>query len=137
MEEKWPVLGRHARASEWLRVWADLGRAPRTIEAYARGLAEYLQVCERDGADPLSATRAHVAGYVAFYQGDPDLAISELSKADQADPFILGLLAQAYEQKKDQARARELYAKIISQSTHSLQMAFARPLAGRRLAGTQ
>jgi len=26
--EKWPVLGRHARAAEWLGIWADLGRAP-------------------------------------------------------------------------------------------------------------
>jgi hypothetical protein len=37
---KWPVLGRHQRAAEWLSIWADLGRAPRTIDAYARGLAE-------------------------------------------------------------------------------------------------
>ncbi len=64
LEEKWPVLGRCERAGEWLRVWADLGRAPRTIEAYARGLAEYLQVCEREGVDPLVATRAHVAVFV-------------------------------------------------------------------------
>jgi hypothetical protein len=42
IEEKWPVLGRHERAAEWLRMWSDLGRAPRTIDAYARGLAEYL-----------------------------------------------------------------------------------------------
>ncbi|MER6414851.1 hypothetical protein [Streptomyces humidus] len=33
LEEKWPVLGRHERAAEWLRVWTDLGRAPRTIDA--------------------------------------------------------------------------------------------------------
>ena len=59
---KWPVLGRHERAAEWLRIWADLGRAPRTIDAYARGLAEYLEVCEREGVDPVAATRAHVAG---------------------------------------------------------------------------
>ena len=39
--------------------------------------------------------------------------------------------------EKGSGKARELYAKIMSQSTHSLQMAFARPLAGRRLAGTQ
>jgi len=45
-------------------VWVDLGRAPGTIEAYARGLAEYLQVCERDGVDPLTATRVHVAAFV-------------------------------------------------------------------------
>jgi integrase/recombinase XerD len=62
--ERWPVLGGHVRAVEWLRIWADLGRAPRTVDAYARGLAEYLQMCDRDGIDPVDATRAHVAGFV-------------------------------------------------------------------------
>jgi hypothetical protein len=38
VEEKWPVLGRHERAAEWLGVWTNLGRASRTIDAYARGL---------------------------------------------------------------------------------------------------
>jgi len=47
-----------------LQVWADLGRAPRTIDAYARGLAEFLQVCERDGIDPTAAGRADIAGFV-------------------------------------------------------------------------
>ena len=56
--EKWPVLGRHERAVVWLRVWADLGRAPRTMDAYARGLAEYLEMCERVEVDPLEADRA-------------------------------------------------------------------------------
>ena len=60
-EEKWPILVRHERAVEWLRVWTDLGRATRTIDAYARGLAEFLEVCERDGVDPVTASRADVA----------------------------------------------------------------------------
>ena len=64
MLEKWPVIGRHERAAEWLGVWVDLGRAPRTIDAYARGLAEYLLVCERDGIDPIAANRLHVAAFV-------------------------------------------------------------------------
>ncbi|MFD9226133.1 site-specific integrase [Streptomyces sp. NPDC060064] len=64
IEKKWPVLGRHEQAEGWLLVWVDLGRAPRTIDAYARGLAEYLQVCERDGVDPITANRANVAAYV-------------------------------------------------------------------------
>lgn len=34
------------------------------MDAYARGLAEFLQVCERDGVDPLGATRAQVAVFV-------------------------------------------------------------------------
>ncbi|MEU5927102.1 hypothetical protein ABZ817_26485 [Streptomyces antimycoticus] len=54
LTEKWPVLGRHEQAVVWLQVWADLGRAPRTIDAYARGLAEYLLMCEREAVDPLT-----------------------------------------------------------------------------------
>ena len=64
VEEKWPVLARHQRAAEWLGIWTDLGRAPRTVDAYARGLAEYLQACERDGVDPLTANRSQVAAFV-------------------------------------------------------------------------
>lgn len=64
LEKKWPVLERHQQAAGWLRIWTDLGRAPRTIDAYARGLAEYLQVCEREGVDPVAANRAHVAVFV-------------------------------------------------------------------------
>lgn len=64
LEEKWPVLGRCEHAAVWLRMWADLGRAPRTIDAYARGLGEYLQLCEREGVDPVGASRAHVALFV-------------------------------------------------------------------------
>ncbi len=71
MDEKWPVLSRHARAAEWLRVWADLGRAPQTIDAYARGLAEYLLVCERDRIDPAMATRAPVAAFVRELRSRP------------------------------------------------------------------
>ena len=58
------MLERHERAAEWLGIWADLGRAPRTIDAYARGLAEFLEACERDGIDPAAATRAEVAAFV-------------------------------------------------------------------------
>ncbi|MGW5517553.1 hypothetical protein [Nocardia africana] len=47
LTDKWPVLGRHEQAAVWLGIWTDLGRAPRTIDAYARGLAEYLLVCEQ------------------------------------------------------------------------------------------
>jgi integrase/recombinase XerD len=64
LEEKWPILGRHEHAGRWLRMWADLGRAPRTIDAYGVGLAEYLEVCEREGVDPVEANREHVAKYV-------------------------------------------------------------------------
>jgi integrase len=64
LTEKWPVLGRHVHAATWLQVWSDLGRAPRTIDAYGRGLSEYLLVCEREGVDPVAATRVSVAVFV-------------------------------------------------------------------------
>jgi integrase/recombinase XerD len=64
LTEKWPVFGRHEQAARWLQVWSDLGRAPRTIDAYARGLSEYLLMCERDEVDPLGASRADIAVYV-------------------------------------------------------------------------
>jgi integrase/recombinase XerD len=64
LEEKWPILGRHEHAARWLRMWADLGRASRTIDAYGLGLAEYLEVCERESVDPVEANREHIARYV-------------------------------------------------------------------------
>jgi integrase/recombinase XerD len=63
VEQKWPVLARHVHAGAWLQVW-DAGRAPGTIDAYARGLADYLHSCERAGVDPVVASRADVASYV-------------------------------------------------------------------------
>jgi len=46
-------------------------RAPRTIDAYARGLAEFLHACERDGVDPVGAGRAQVAAFVRELSSRP------------------------------------------------------------------
>ena len=69
--EKWPVLSRHEQAAAWLTVWTDLGRAPRTIDAYGRGLAEYLLMSERESVDPIAANRAHIAVYVRELSSRP------------------------------------------------------------------
>lgn len=61
---RWPVFERQPEALSWLRMQADLGLAPRSIDAYARGLADYLNVCEREGIAPLTANRSAVARYV-------------------------------------------------------------------------
>jgi hypothetical protein len=73
VEQRWPVLGRHECAAEWLRVWADLGRSPRTIDAYARALAEFLLSCEAADVDPLTATRVQVAAYVRELVSRPSM----------------------------------------------------------------
>ena len=50
------------------RVVADLDRsgacASHDRRVYARGLAEYLLACEREGVDPIAATRAQIALFV-------------------------------------------------------------------------
>jgi tetratricopeptide (TPR) repeat protein len=75
-----------------------------------------------------------LAGYVAFYQGQYDAAIAELAKSDQNDPFVLALLAQAWEQKSDAAKAKELYGRVLTRPGYSLQLALTRPLARQKIA---
>jgi site-specific recombinase XerD len=92
--DRWPVLGRHERAAEWLQLWADLGRAPGTIDAYAQGLAEYLQVCERDGEDPLVAGRAQVAAFVRELASRPSLRGANVVSIDSGAGLANATLQQ-------------------------------------------
>jgi tetratricopeptide (TPR) repeat protein len=77
----------------------------------------------------------YLTGYVAFYGGDYKSAITELGKANQEDPFILVLLAQAYEKTGDATRAKEFYGKVMANNGHGPTNAFARPIARKKLAG--
>jgi len=76
----------------------------------------------------------YLTGYVAFYGGDYKTAITELEKANQEDPFILVLLAQAYEKTGDTARAKDYYRKVMANNDHGPTNAFARPIARKKLA---
>jgi predicted Zn-dependent protease len=79
----------------------------------------------------------YLTGYVAFYIGDYKTAIADLGKASQEDPFILMLLAQAYEKTGDAVRAKDYYAKVMANNGHGPTNAFARPVARKKLAGGQ
>jgi tetratricopeptide (TPR) repeat protein len=119
----------------WQHAQARIAARRKQFDRARNHVDQVRAIVERGRLDPSQrANYPHVAGYVALYEGNADVAIAELSKADQEDAFILGLLAQAYELKNDQARARELYTRILALPWHSLQVAFARPLASRRLA---
>ena len=76
----------------------------------------------------------YLAGYVALYAGDYSAAIKNLQLAYQNDPFILSLLAEAYDKLGDKAHARVYYEKIMRISTHNPSNAFARPVARQYLA---
>ncbi len=75
----------------------------------------------------------YLTGYVAFFGGDMTTAITELKQAQQNDPFVLSLLAQAYEKTGDKAAAMELWKKIMTINIHNPTNAFARPLARKRV----
>ena len=76
----------------------------------------------------------YLTGYVALYTGDTRTAISDLQQADQKDPFILSLIAQAYERSGDKAQAMMYYRKVLTLDNHNPPNAFARPLAQKKLA---
>ena len=65
--------------------------------------------------------------------GDDKAAIAELQKADQEDPFVLALMAQAHEKLQEDAKAKELYRKILGVTSHTSANAYARPLAVEKL----
>jgi integrase/recombinase XerD len=58
----------------WLQIQADLGLAQNTVDAYARGLDEYLQFLRRLGVPAISAGREAIAGYLAFLRKPLDEA---------------------------------------------------------------
>jgi tetratricopeptide (TPR) repeat protein len=80
-----------------------------------------------------AAFYSYLTGYVAFDAGSYKSAIEELEKADQKDPFILALLAQAYEKSGNKDEAMKLYRQILTINSHSPPNAFARPLAKKKL----
>ncbi len=72
---------------------------------------------------------AYLEGYVALHRKDPKAALTALAGADQADPFILMLIARAHEQLKERTAARQTWQKVLTLNGHSLQNALARPAA--------
>jgi tetratricopeptide (TPR) repeat protein len=87
------------------------------------------------GTNPEQAIQyPYAAGYVAFYTKDYAAAVSELEHADQDDPFILVLLGQAQEKLGHRAEAIARYRQVEMLNGHSINNAFARPLARERLA---
>ncbi len=64
LQECWPALAAMPSALAWLSMRSDLGIASRTLDAYARGVSEYLAFCAALETDPLTAGREHVARFV-------------------------------------------------------------------------
>ena len=60
----WPALAGSEHIAAWFRIQANLGLAPRTLTAYARGLSDFVETCDRLRVDPVAADRTAVADWV-------------------------------------------------------------------------
>ncbi len=126
----WDFRWEHAQA----RIAARRGRRDEAQKhvAAAKAALDKTSAEDRKQQEPFFP---YLTGYVAFYSGDYPTAIADLQKANQRDPFILSLLAQAYEKSGNQTQAREYYGKILQINNHNPTNAFARPLAKKKVAG--
>jgi tetratricopeptide (TPR) repeat protein len=79
----------------------------------------------------------YLAGYVEFYAGDYQAALTLLNNATATDPFIRCLLAQTYEKLGNNAQALEYYRKAAATTAHSVPAAYAQPLARKKLEALQ
>jgi tetratricopeptide (TPR) repeat protein len=76
---------------------------------------------------------SYLTGYVAFFLKDYPTAIADLQRGNTGDPLILALLAQAYEQTGEPAKAMDSWKQILAINTHIPTNAYARPLAMRKV----
>ena len=68
--ERYPNLSGNQHGKSWLVLLGNLGRADATLDAYARGLSNYLRFCLSLGVNPESATLEHISLYVRHLGGD-------------------------------------------------------------------
>jgi Flp pilus assembly protein TadD len=96
-------------------------------------VAEVKALLDKGGNDNQRVFFPYLTGYVAFFAGDYKRAVEELLQGDQKDPFVAGLIAQAYDRMGDKAKAREYYEKVLALPAHSINAAFSWPQARKYL----
>jgi tetratricopeptide (TPR) repeat protein len=132
MAKKIPELPTSQRALWEMRWHHALGRiaARRGNRAAAREHAAAVKtLLDKGGNEGQRVFYPYLLGYMAFFARDYRQAVDELLKGDQNDPFVLGMIAQAYQKLGDRTKAEEYFRKVMASTTHSINSAFARPLA--------
>ncbi len=133
--EKLPTDQRDLWDFRWHHAQARIA-ARRDRHDEARAHAAAAKSILDKGANPDQAPQMpYLTGYLKFYAKDYRGAIADLTKADQTDPFILGLTASAYEQIGNAGMARAYYAKVLESPAHTINAAYSRPVAQKTLGG--
>jgi tetratricopeptide (TPR) repeat protein len=122
----WSMRWHHAQG----RIAARRGR----FDEAKRQAADLKSLIDKGGPNAQQLPIYHyLLGYIAFYARDYDRAVAVLLEGDLQDPFILVLIAQAYDKNGDRVKAREYYQQVLASNAHTLQNAFSRPIAKKRL----
>lgn len=61
---RYPYGSSSPHVKEWIELQSNMQLAPNTLEAYARGLEDFLSFCSRNHFDVLTVTREHVSLWV-------------------------------------------------------------------------
>ena len=78
----YPLVAAEPQGRSWLTLLGNLGRSPATVDAYGRGLNQYLRFCTEDGIDAVGATLEHISLFVRHLSGVPgDGTASRVSNA--------------------------------------------------------
>jgi site-specific recombinase XerD len=70
----YPLVRDNDLGRRWLQIQSDLGLAKNTVEAYGRGLDEYLRFVRRLEIDPTECSREIIASFVRSLMGKPGAA---------------------------------------------------------------
>lgn len=99
-------------------------------------LAETVKQMIEEGGEPAEQfwpAYHYLAGYCLLEKGDAKGAAKHLEQANQADPFQKLLLARAYEELGDKAKAKATYKEVVDSKQTGIERALAYPEASAKL----
>lgn len=76
-----PLTLGHPQGKEWLDIQHMLGLAFNTVEAYGRGLEQFLRWCEENEVAAISATRPNIARYVGHLRTLPGARVHDAAQS--------------------------------------------------------
>ena len=68
---RYPVLAENPHGKQWIKSEALLGLAHNTIDAYARGVNDFLEFCQRADVNLLTASKGDLVRYVGDLRQRP------------------------------------------------------------------
>ena len=68
---RYPLVAKDNLARQWVGAEVLMGLASNTVDAYARGVEDFLGFCEQAGVEPLGASKADLSRYVGDLRRRP------------------------------------------------------------------